>query len=152
MRHSAYKRENYTFINPNIQVINTICKVNRPLCVVGRLGRVKKRKRAEDDGRLFSLFPSSLARLLFLLECPAGACAEERGTNKWCLLCDNQIWFPFLDARVVKKRGIETCWSRLEPVRHPGYFFRFKVNIVAPFIRRWGHLRCPSANMQDGSI
>ena len=69
MRHSAYKRENYTFINPNIQVINTICKVNRPLCVVGRLGRVKKRKRAEDDGRLFSLFPSSLARLLFFDYC-----------------------------------------------------------------------------------
>ena len=29
MRHSAYKRENYTFINANIKVINTILKVNR---------------------------------------------------------------------------------------------------------------------------
>ena len=28
MRHSAYKREKYTFINANIQVINTILKVN----------------------------------------------------------------------------------------------------------------------------
>ena len=29
MRHSAYKREKYTFINANIKVINTILKVNR---------------------------------------------------------------------------------------------------------------------------
>ena len=29
MRHSAYKREKYTFINVNIKVINTILKVNR---------------------------------------------------------------------------------------------------------------------------
>ena len=29
MRHSAYKREKYTFINANINVINTILKVNR---------------------------------------------------------------------------------------------------------------------------
>ena len=78
-------------------------------------------------------------------------CGGER-YKKWCLLCDNQIWFPFLDARVIKKRGVETCLSRIEPVRHSVYFFRFKVNIVAPFIHRWGHLRCPSANMQDGSI
>ena len=30
---------------------------------------MKKRKQAEDDGRLFSLFPSSLARLLFFDYC-----------------------------------------------------------------------------------
>ena len=29
MRHSAYKREKYTFINVNIKVIKTILKVNR---------------------------------------------------------------------------------------------------------------------------
>ena len=29
MRHSAYKREKYTFVNANIKVINTILKVNR---------------------------------------------------------------------------------------------------------------------------
>ena len=29
MRHWAYKREKYTFINANIKVINTILKVNR---------------------------------------------------------------------------------------------------------------------------
>ena len=29
MRHSAYKREKYTFINANIKAINTILKVNR---------------------------------------------------------------------------------------------------------------------------
>ena len=29
MGHWAYKREKYTFINPNIKVINTILKVNR---------------------------------------------------------------------------------------------------------------------------
>ena len=29
MRHSAYKREKYHFINANINVINTILKVNR---------------------------------------------------------------------------------------------------------------------------
>ena len=29
MRHSAYEREKYTFINANIEVINTILKVNR---------------------------------------------------------------------------------------------------------------------------
>ena len=29
MRHSAYKREKYTFINATIKVINTISKVNR---------------------------------------------------------------------------------------------------------------------------
>ena len=29
MRHLAYKREKYTFINANIEVINTILKVNR---------------------------------------------------------------------------------------------------------------------------
>ena len=29
MRHSAYKREKYNFINANINVINTILKVNR---------------------------------------------------------------------------------------------------------------------------
>ena len=29
MRHWAYKRERYTFINANIKVINTILKVNR---------------------------------------------------------------------------------------------------------------------------
>ena len=28
MRHSAYKIEKYTFVNANIQVINTILKVN----------------------------------------------------------------------------------------------------------------------------
>ena len=29
MRHWAYKREKYTFMNANIKVINTILKVNR---------------------------------------------------------------------------------------------------------------------------
>ena len=29
MRHSAYKKEKYTFINVNIRAINTILKVNR---------------------------------------------------------------------------------------------------------------------------
>ena len=29
MRHSAYKREKYTFVNANIKVINTILKVSR---------------------------------------------------------------------------------------------------------------------------
>ena len=29
MRHSAYKREEYTFICANIEVINTILKISR---------------------------------------------------------------------------------------------------------------------------
>ena len=47
-------------------------------------------------------------------------CGGER-YKKWCLLCNNQIWFPFSDARVIKKRCIETCLSRIEPVRHSVY-------------------------------
>ena len=31
MRHSAYKRERYTFVNANIKVINTILKVSRDI-------------------------------------------------------------------------------------------------------------------------
>ena len=31
MRHLVYKREKYTFINANIQVINTILKVKREI-------------------------------------------------------------------------------------------------------------------------
>ena len=71
---------------------------HRPLCVVGRLGRKKKRARGawwkgereeEREVPAFSLFPWFPARflffrlLLFLLGCLAGVPAEEAAVLQW---------------------------------------------------------------------
>lgn len=73
---------------------------------------------------------------------------------KWfflCLLCDNQIWFLFFGCQSNKIERHKNLFTCIEPVRHWN-FFRFTVNIVAPFfIHRWGHSRWPSTNTRDGS-
>ena len=106
---------------------------HRPLCVVGRLGRKKKRARGawwkeereeEREVPAFSLFPWFPARflffrlLLFLLGCLAGVSAEEAAVLQWTWWeAENQVSILPISAFSLAK-----FWTNVILASHAGVF------------------------------